>query len=1086
MPPVSPPPDQQDTAEENSPLSDEDVGILYQIITAAEQDSNVKAHPFRSIFAAYDTVLAQHGRDPGHDQIYLRFLLRLGGQRQAGETLYESFELLLAELGIQIEINTEENGIQDVTRSLVATVEHSPDLHARPVPGSDSGIRSRRASLQSAADAEVESSRIPGLRSSSRASIGDFQRGSAIRSGDRPSTRATTRPTERFHHQPLQRQPLAQPARGRLTAQEFASNLEHYQRRHASASDTHTRAQYDRNTVRHHLRTQSAQRPLVQQQEDHQVASYNSQEILHSDEQTEERDDDRRQFNGYSEQAYHANHRELFYQPTKTQLVRDADTFQHFRLRVLLRNAISRWHAVTLASKEKHGHLATEAENYDHGILLRQSFDIWNGKLRTKMQAAATDQFYLKLELRAQKARDLYLLTKAFIHWQQMTRDRVDYAVDARQRILGIKYLNAWLELTVVNRRIVRLHVQQKFYNLWKQRYSNFLEQKGRAAWVRKRNLLKTAHWKWVWSFCERRAPQWHDGRLRSSVFNHWALSTQRRSYQNFDVTSRKDAAVKKAFLSRWLHQARLILSRSKEAERFHQQKVAMRSLLVCRKTVRYAPLVRQISNMADWRIAGSTFAILVNRVRTEQQANKVNQLRMTRNVWTAWNDRLRWQTLENQIDDRVLIQALYRWVLAERCVLQQRVCEQRILYVCLHKLINEYRAQTAARMAICYDFMRQRQLKMSRFIMRCWYRSLRVHQRNGQVAFQFEAPRVALETMSAWTTRISHLRKLEKKALDFCYYFRTTRMLKQWRAATLEVKRRRVRDAYAQVRRQNKMKLAGICLQTWHGRAQSVHLMEEQANLHDQSQLLQSATSLFDQWRSRHDFLVDRQDQTVVEFDRRFVYNQFDIWLARYRIRAQNEELARVTSQLRISNIAFGWLHKLHLRVIELKGRESKAESLRRWYQKRHSHNLLRQWHEKVAKRRDQPIPPPVFSSRARRLGLRQDTDGQEEVAGRAEEWTAFDEGFDLGDWIPALEAQASSTPLPGYLSTPSKRAARARGLVRMSTTPAGTPFAARLRSQLGKESRSTRRGERPDAGFGGSAFGPIPETSPGTPGGS
>jgi protein SFI1 len=76
------------------------------------------------------------------------------------------------------------------------------------------------------------------------------------------------------------------------------------------------------------------------------------------------------------------------------------------------------------------------------------------------------------------------------------------------------------------------------------------------------------------------------------------------------------------------------------------------------------------------------------------------------------------------------------------------------------------------------------------------------------------------------------------------------------------------------------------------------------------------------------------------------------------------------------------------------------------------------------------------------------------------AEEWTAFDADLvDNNDWLPPADEhehpQTSSTPIPtpGYLNTPSKRAARAKALVKMSTTPATpltTPFAARLRAGM------------------------------------
>jgi len=57
---------------------------------------------------------------------------------------------------------------------------------------------------------------------------------------------------------------------------------------------------------------------------------------------------------------------------------------------------------------------------------------------------------------------------------------------------------------------------------------------------------------------------------------------------------------------------------------------------------------------------------------------------------------------------------------------------------------------------------------------------------------------------------------------------------------------------------------------------------------------------------------------------------------------------------------------------------------------------------------------------------------DGRSTGQREGDEFPTEDDNFELGDWIPALEAQSNMTPLPGYLSTPSKRAARARAMVR------------------------------------------------------
>ncbi|KAL9599201.1 MAG: hypothetical protein Q9219_003982 [cf. Caloplaca sp. 3 TL-2023] len=1084
MPPASPSSDQQNTTDDNSPLSDEDVGILYEIITCAEEDSNVQVHPFRSIFTAYDNVLARHKLDPGHDQIYLRFLLRLGEKRRSGETLYQSFESLLAELGIQIEINPEENEIQDVTRSIDTNAEHISETRSRSEAGNDASNRSRRASFHSLDNQKggfIEAFRV---RSASRESARAYRGNQPLQAKVRPSTRASTRPSERTSRRSLSAQNAAQPTRGRLSAREFASNLQHYQRRHASASISRD-VQYNHGDLGQNSRVHPTRRPLVPPDASLVLADDDSgsttngnglgrDEIHHLDARNEG-----------DGQAYHIGHQEMFYKPTETQLLRDADTFDHFRLRALIRRVINRWHATALQAKNDRDRMIYTAHSHDLGTLLRQSFDQWRGHFQSRVEIAATERYFLQLENRAEQARDLYLLSKAFTHWQQTSREKKERARKARQQVLRVKYFHVWLDFTTQNQQKVRRQSEGKFYHLWYQHYCLSSQNEQMASFTRAQSLLKTGYWTWFWAFCARRAPQWKDKRLQKSIFNQWALASQRRVYLGYDVAMQRYALLKKQCFAKWLQQARSILRNSKQADRFCQQRIGSQYLLECRKMVRYAPLTRQVSNIVDWRIAGTIFASFVNRFRTEQQAKKVNQLRVIRNAWTAWNDHLRWQTLESQIDDRVLVQALYKWVLAERCLLLQRLCEQRLRHVCLHRLVIFYRARSSNQQAAVDDFRRRQQIRTSRLVINRWHSYTNICHQHSQMAIEFEAPRVRQQALLVLKVRFDHVYKLDSWAIDARYYFCALRFLKQWQVATVEAKRRKLHEAYAHIRRQSKMKLAHNCLQVWRDRSEKIVQMKEQAGSYDQNCLLELGTAMFDRWRSRYHSLADRQVQTVLEFDQRFAHNHLDQWISNYRIKLQLQELAKANANLRISNIAFGWLHKLHLRIIEIRGRENNAESLRRYYEKRRSHNVLRLWRDKTAKRLNRPVQPPVFSSaRARR---RQDAAVAEipsnDAGERAEEWTAFDEGFDVGDWIPGLEnVEASSTPLPGYLNTPSKRAARARGLVRgSSTTPAGTPFSARLRSQLGK---GGARGELGKSGFGGSAFGAILESEPRTPG--
>ena len=332
---------------------------------------------------------------------------------------------------------------------------------------------------------------------------------------------------------------------------------------------------------------------------------------------------------------------------------------------------------------------------------------------------------------------------------------------------------------------------------------------------------------------------------------------------------------------------------------------------------------------------------------------------------------------------------------------------------------------------------------------------------------------------MNLWTRNLAHIRKLDGWARDARFYFVCRRFLKRWQAASLESKKQKRRDAYMQVRRKSKMSLAACALRRWCVVSAQVHNMQHEANLIYQTQLFRVGTKLFDHWKRQLDLRVGQSHQAAQHYDRRQVERHLYTWMERLEHQSKLEDMAEFNNEMRVKNVAFGWFHKLRIRLIELRGREANAANLRKWYEKRHAHNLLRKWQEKAARKLDRPQQEKAFSPRTSSFRPRAGNDSDEPTR-RAEDWTEFD----IGDWIPALEAQSSITPLPGYLSTPSKRAARAKAMARISTTPAGTPFEHRLRSQLG----STRTSKR--VGFGlsattlrGSTFGVILENSPRTP---
>ena len=1046
------------------------VAILYQIVKSAEQHPDVEIRPFRAMYAAYETILPQNGLHPDHDQIYLPYLYRLGGKREEGQSIYESFESLLAELGFQIEFVEDGDGVQEITKEFDA--ENGDENGANGGMGATNGFRrrSRRASFNSTYDAEDESTRAMRRRDTSRASMSRLEISQSAILDTRPSTRATTRKTEKTGANALSSKPPGVPTwRSRLTAEEFATGASHVHRRLASASSQSER----QNNIR------PASTASSRNAKGYAASSVDEVSIIASD-----RENNSAQALGIPhsfQQPYSLGQNERFYNPSKTQLLRDARDFHNYRIRAIARDAVDKWCFAAFQAKDQHEHMERLAAAHDKEILLRQAFEHWRLRLHARKQAAETERFFNRLERRATRARDLLLLAKAFSHWAQCTKDVVMQTSDARQHVLSTKYFRAWREITVINHLKMRRQGLRKFFGVWKQRYIANITNEVKADLGRHESLLRNAYWHWFWEFCGRRAPEWRAARLKRKYLFQCVTTFRSNVRLNQQVALQSMNVSRKRILLPWLEKARINISALREADAFHEQQQNAHALQAWRKSTQYAPFVRQLSNMIDWRVAGETFSTFVTRYRFEKQAQTVSRLRTIRTAWTHWNDRLRWQSLARRIDDRFLIESLYKWVIAERYLLLRRLSEERLKQLVVNKL-KQYcrlrRAERENRQQIVAEAQRKSHM---RSLIRHWYSQLGSHRQDERVAFEFGAPKLAQEALESWTRSLAHVHDLDSIAKDAYLYFFPRKFYKRWQSATTNSKRQKRRNAYVQVRRRSKMNLAASALRQWRGLSTQSRDLQRQASFVNQSRLLQMGTNLFDHWRDLSNLRRDQDSQATQHYERRLRERHLYTWIERLENQVRLEETAELNNEMRVKNMAFSWCNKLRLKIIEFKGREANAENLRAWYEKRRFRNVLRQWHGQAAGKLDQTHQDTTFSSRIKRARSQTVADDHDGLTRRAEDWT----NFDIGDWTPALEAQSSNTPLPGYLSTPSKRAARAKALVRVSTTPAGTPLEHRHRSQNGSTPRTSRRGAfgKSTTALKSSTFGAIIEDSPRTP---
>ena len=754
------------------------------------------------------------------------------------------------------------------------------------------------------------------------------------------------------------------------------------------------------------------------------------------------------------------------YLPSETQLLRDADTFQYFRIRSVAGSALRKWQILALDARHIHRDMERRAASYDVNTLLRQAYDQWRTLFRARKHRAETEKFFDHLERKASKARDLYLLTKAFTHWAQCTSEELERVSFARRHILRTRYFHAWQDITVVNEFKVRHQWLKKFLYLWRHKYESSYKTNTRAVTLYYSNLVETLYWRWFWNFCERRAPVWKDGRLQRQYFVQWLLVHSAHAQKTLQATAAYEDRLKRRYFGRWLEKMRDIQVIEHQSELFYGAQLKEKSLSAWRVQLKYLPLYRRIAGMVNWRIASSNFLTLTIRFQLERRAAQVNRERILRNAWTHWNDRLRWQTLARQINDRLLMESLYKWVLAERFALLKRLCEERLQRRALNTILKHYKTLRADYNEAYESIVDSRNRTLSQLALRSWQGQLRARGLDNRLAFEFRAPEVVQKYLHIWTASGKHFQQLQKWSEDAAYYFRGTRTLKQWQTAVLENQSRKRRNAYVSVRRVVKMNLARRMLCRWHEQASHISTLQQRAQEISQQRILLFATSMFDCWRDRFHFSLAENLEASRNFEADLVYQHLQLWLDRFRSRTQNQTEAQDFAGSHVQKIAYETLRALQLKLFEHRSRNKTAADLKAWNEKHHHQTLLRKWREKADRKRGVAVTDFASSYRYRRSTVVTRVPVADVAAAPgarpedAESSTAFGDDFVISDWIPALEAQRSLTPLPGYLSTPSKRAARARAIVHGSNTPATpvglrTPMLRRLYAQSATESR-------------------------------
>lgn len=1004
-----------------------DVGFLFQIISHAERHPDADRLPYRVLFKEYDAAIEEHGTEADPGYACMRFLFKMGSKDVVGDTLFEKFENLLQQMGIVIEFGNDDNDTDAYTDNL-SVVDVQPRTRAEPASQEIQTPRPRRASFNSMYDVgDDPTTRSFINRPSSRSSLSRLQTG-------KPEFQAPSQP----NHTPRRAE---SPDRTQLIAQfmdvgrRLISKMDSLQ-----SAKERTREFSDAvNEDRSRRMTEASQAKRSKSRSVRSAGSSSGEEDGHDDESLVSGDVD-----GAFEKPDLPP--ELLYRPSLSDLLRDASTFNMYRQRSLNRRILTQWMKRAVQAQQAHQNMEMVALNRDRVTLIRQAFGTWNSIIREKRQTARTERFFNHLEERAARARDVYLMTKAFTHWAAVASDELEKTTKARRHILGVKYFNAWREITAVNVLKAQRFALQRPMQVWKQRADHIKELETQAVIHHDAKLKNGFYWQWFWGLCERRAPRWHEFCIKRRSLLYWlrTFRTNRERIHEIDMTNRRVSL--RSTLQALRDRSKTIVDAEQQAVTMQRHQLLRGSFDEWKLQARLAPAATNVAEMVDTNIMRTAFDQWTNRIDMLNQAREMDRQRIIRNAWVAWNDNLRCQALSARIEERLKIETMYKWILAERYRLMQRIRERRIKRDVFSTFVTNVRTKYTQLLhnADIHEDRRNDDLLRTKFD--AWRTRLALQHQRENIALEFYAPRLVQESLVAWRSKNEHVTRLEEWSRDARFYFVSTRTLKCWRSATLDSAKRRRQEAYATVRRKIKVNLASKALSTWQSKTREILDIEQQALQLDRAKNLDIVSELLSRWHEKTAQRIQECEDADAFYAKQIAYDKLIRWAEGVVASRQLEEQAVNVYRLHVLGQANTHLRKLSLRVFQIHNSSETAEAFGERNLRKHARGFFRRWLDQARfhfEARDSPGPlvsPTRNPSRASATGAERSI---------FDPWQV-ETPFKLNDFAPELE-RPSATPLatPNNMTSPSKRAARARILARASTTPATplhTPFASRL----------------------------------------
>jgi protein SFI1 len=998
--------------------------------------------PTNALFNAYYALLPSIGIDTDHDSRYARILFKIGGTRSSG-SLFEKFEAVLLQMGIELEFDDElhydkayreepneqaDQGIIPISREILASKPPNR-LRRRNSESSTWDIgkhfhmerHSRIRSQSPVPEVERDTFQIHG-----HVSVSSIQR--KLETFDR----IENKPRHIGHGQQLQERD-EKDFKTRLKYETVPNDVSadtrpihggmHIRRRSApSEYDSKTTSTWHSSNDIDVANVSHVQPALALESDDSDAKSSSNKHVTDPD----------------SETLIHIK----------------ISLLDQYRTKNLLRHVLTQWRQFSLQFQEDNRSLGLLATHQDKKVLLRQAFDSWRSNLKAREQASETERFFEHLEGRTDWEREKFIRAKACLHWAATARFERQRTSAARWHFLRARYFDTWRDYTVINELKVRRQVLRKFFPIWQHKYIDNSRGTVEALTVFDDNLARRVFLSWLRSLQEEKAIVWCATRVKGVSLTKWLAAFKCVKEIHAESENHHRLVVINTVLLAWTTKSHQYARYGHDAESRRKHFLSVEVFRRLGLEYSLCSPAHHLEAVVSQRLKQRCLAMWVHQSRQEVHAAAHDCYKIKHEALVAWNDKLRCHIILARTKSRLLHRGFRVWMLTERAILIQRLRDRNLARGVLQKMLEASEALVARETRdSCISEELYRRTIATKALLRwqAYAQSLAQHR---TTAYKFTSPTGLSHPFAKWARRTQQITRMQKWALDGEFYFIANNNLKRWKSATENLKRQKRRAAYVHIHRKNKVNLATNVFSVWYSQVKAINDMGGRATEVYSNKKIVFGLEIFDHWRG-HAQDITGLDVPRKDFQSRKLLGYLKISLAGRRNKEREADIVFKEREITIS------MKKWARAALQIRASQHVVSELCEKHNKKTLRRILAHWYQRIS---SNPTFPDLSKNNTygEFLDLERDQLG---VTQRAEAWSEFGEDPGIEEWSQVPDHGTSPMPVPGYLSTPSKKMSRIRSLGRLSSTtpvaPLSTPFEKHLRAQYLESSQpSFKRG--------------------------